>query len=361
MSKKLLMNTDIETSSVTEYITDGLILHLDAISNTRNGHDYHSTSWEDLSGNNNDFRAEYEIIFNRDKVCFRKKTGYLVIKDFSKLETLLSGFSSATLEILFDYGDYDTDTSTANYCPIFVCEKNIIISFGIHEHAINTIPTESNYHFNYSGLEEDDCTFSAVNYKSSEINCKLYKNGTEITTRTYSLGFSTDENTVLIGSNWDCSVLYAGNIKSIRLYNRALTQEEIQQNRLVDEQRFELNNINKIIFTPGINVNDSGEVIQDTVWGGRLGVTQSLLSVTPSSTYEIKIKGSNYLFVARYGEDKTLVGVDEYMDDEYEILTDSKTLNINFDSNTYFVRLGTISHLDYNDAYDVVLTMDLIK
>lgn len=40
--------------SEPEYITDGLILHYDAINNTGDGHSNTATTWKDLSGNGND-------------------------------------------------------------------------------------------------------------------------------------------------------------------------------------------------------------------------------------------------------------------------------------------------------------------
>ena len=37
------------------YVTDGLIVNLDGINNTRTGHSDNTTIWEDISGNGNDF------------------------------------------------------------------------------------------------------------------------------------------------------------------------------------------------------------------------------------------------------------------------------------------------------------------
>ena len=44
----------LSTSDVTAYVEDGLILHYDAINNTGVGHSETTTTWKDLSGNDND-------------------------------------------------------------------------------------------------------------------------------------------------------------------------------------------------------------------------------------------------------------------------------------------------------------------
>lgn len=40
-------------SSMNEYVQNNLLVHYDAIRNTNNGHDYLTTTWEDISGNKN--------------------------------------------------------------------------------------------------------------------------------------------------------------------------------------------------------------------------------------------------------------------------------------------------------------------
>ena len=46
--------------------------------------------------------------------------------------------------------------------------------------------------------------------------------------------------TAIIGINGSGSAFYNGNIRSIRLYGRALTEDEIYQNRQLDIERFNL-------------------------------------------------------------------------------------------------------------------------
>ena len=43
-----------------------------------------------------------------------------------------------------------------------------------------------------------------------------------------------------IGRNGGGTAFYSGNIRSIRLYDRALTEDEIYQNRQLDIERFNL-------------------------------------------------------------------------------------------------------------------------
>lgn len=61
-------------ATINDYVTSGLILHYDGIENTRNGNDPNATSWEDLSGNEND-GIFYGINTNSDSIT-DSDTGY---------------------------------------------------------------------------------------------------------------------------------------------------------------------------------------------------------------------------------------------------------------------------------------------
>ena len=64
------ITTAIQTIKKYNLITDGLVMWLDGINNTRNGHNGNATTWEDLSGNNIDWTKGSSITFNTNRVSF---------------------------------------------------------------------------------------------------------------------------------------------------------------------------------------------------------------------------------------------------------------------------------------------------
>ena len=53
-----------------DYVQDGLMLHYDAVKNTKNGHDKSSTTWYDLSGNNNNGTLNGNVTWTEDGLYF---------------------------------------------------------------------------------------------------------------------------------------------------------------------------------------------------------------------------------------------------------------------------------------------------
>lgn len=237
MSKKLLMSNNKGTINLPGYASNGIILHLDAISNTRNGNNTSSSVWEDLSGNDNDFTmiSDGAVTFNNNYVQFNGVSGMKII-DFSKFKTLMSTPNCFTLETIFDFLDYYDNN------PIFVNHSDLTISFGYWaEHIITNASNEARRAW-YAGDYYKDASFTAITYKTSGDGTDiLYKDGVLLNKRTAVTDFyNSDDETVYIGRNGGGSAFYRGNIRSIRLYGRALTEDEIYQNRQLDIERFNL-------------------------------------------------------------------------------------------------------------------------
>lgn len=236
MSKKLLMSNNKGTINLPGYASNGIILHLDAISNTRNGNNTSSSVWEDLSGNDNDFTmiSDGAVTFNDNYVRFNGVSGMKII-DFSKFETLMSTSNCFTLEIVFDFDDVWN-------CPIFVNNSNLTISFGYwYGHIITNADDEGRYGWDNEDYHKD-ASFTAITYKTSSDGTDiLYKDGVLLDRNsTVSDFYNSNGETVYIGRNGSGTAIYNGNIRSIRLYGRALTEDEIYQNRQLDIERFNL-------------------------------------------------------------------------------------------------------------------------
>lgn len=236
MSKKLLMSNNKGTINLPGYASNGIILHLDAISNTRNGNNTSSSVWEDLSGNDNDFTmiSDGAVTFNDNYVRFNGVSGMKII-DFSKFETLMSTSNCFTLEIVFDFDDVYN-------APIFVNNSNLTISFGYWRgHIMTSASNEKRRGWDNKDYHKD-ASFTAITYKTSSDGTDiLYKDGV-LLDRTSGVTdfYNSSGETVYIGRNGGGSSFYNGNIRSIRLYDRALTEDEMYQNRQLDIERFNL-------------------------------------------------------------------------------------------------------------------------
>ena len=172
MSKKLLMSNNKGTINSPGYASDGIILHLDAISNTRNGNNTSSSVWEDLSGNDNDFTmiSDGAVTFNDNYVRFNRVSGMKII-DFSKFKTLMSTSNCFTLEVVFDFDNVFN-------VPIFVNNSDLTISFGYwNGHIITNASNEKRYGWDNTDYYKN-ASFTAITYKTSSDGTDiLYKDG----------------------------------------------------------------------------------------------------------------------------------------------------------------------------------------
>lgn len=237
MSKKLLMSNNKGTINLPGYASNGIILHLDAISNTRNGNNTSSSVWEDLSGNDNDFTmiSDGAVTFNDNYVRFNGVSGMKII-DFSKFETLMSTSNCFTLETVFDFLD------VAGGNAIFVNHSDLTISFGCWGGYIITSADDIGRYAWYNKGYHKDASFTAITYKTSSDGTDiLYKDGVLLDRNSGVSDFlNSNGETVYIGRDGGGSTFYSGNIRSIRLYGRALTEDEMYQNRQLDIERFNL-------------------------------------------------------------------------------------------------------------------------
>ena len=236
MSKKLLMSNNKGTINLPGYASNGIILHLDAISNTRNGNNTSSSVWEDLSGNDNDFTmiSDGAVTFNDNYVRFNGVSGMKII-DFRKFETLMSTSNCFTLETVFDFNNVSN-------APIFVNNSNLTISFGYWGGHIMTSASNKGRHGWDNSDYHKNASFTAITYKTSGDGTDiLYKDGVLLNKQsTVADSYNSNGETVYIGRNGRGTAIYNGNIRSIRLYDRALTEDEMYQNRQLDIERFNL-------------------------------------------------------------------------------------------------------------------------
>ena len=225
-------NTDIDMVCrqimCSPYITDGLVLNLDGILNTRNGHDSSSTIWEDLSGNDIDFNL-YDVTINDTNMQFNGSTSYANIVDIELWREIVNNSIDYTVELCFKFnGDmsYQAIIST-NLGEVNVCHFINDLQFGSRFYGFSTLVSNSK---------------SPLRTVSADMtNLKGYSNTiyTELTTQYQDTVSKPTSDNFSIGKRMTSeSYPFNGEICSIRIYNKILTDEERLYNHSVDVKRF---------------------------------------------------------------------------------------------------------------------------
>lgn len=218
-------------------ITNGLIFFLDS-SNTYS-YPGSGASWYDLSGNGNTGTLVNTPIFN-----YYNKGG-IVFDGTSNLvncgTNISTTFSNLTLEIFIKSNKINTKQSL-----ISTFQSNL--GFGLEILSNNTL---NFFIFNSSGSAVDVQTTSTINSGfyyhicgvfTSNLSVSIYING--ILSVTKSTAFSSVSRSassiLMLARDSDAvqNIYYGGNIYIFRLYNRALSTNEVAQNYISSKYRF---------------------------------------------------------------------------------------------------------------------------
>ena len=214
---KIISNADIES-----YIKSNLVLQVDGIENTRNGHSSSTAVWEDLSGNGNDLTLE-NISWTGDSAIFNQSLAYTD----NRVENI-------TVEIV-------VKEDIRKNGPVYIGW------FGNNRHMMayydnNCIQLSSGVQFYQLTNNYTRNSISAIYKSTSAAIDKCYINSKLGVITSTSDGWSQSApHYIHIGryAN-DGGWRFAGEICAIRIYNRALTEEEIKHNYEIDKLRFGL-------------------------------------------------------------------------------------------------------------------------
>lgn len=231
-------NTDINmvcrSTNVTPYIKDGLILNLDGINNTMISHNSSTTVWEDLSGNGLNFNLN-NITINDDSMSFNGTTSYANIQDIELWKTIANNTTEYDVELCFKFnnGESYQPIISSNYGLINVAKFVKYLQF-----------KSTNFGLNLSSiLGSDDWS----RYDKFTISCNMNALLGYFNTTNYTLESTNDSITPPTSDNFSIgtrltgvSYWFCGDIYSIRIYNRHLTDEERLYNHSVDVKRFDV-------------------------------------------------------------------------------------------------------------------------
>jgi hypothetical protein len=214
-------------------ITDGLVLYLDAA----NPKSYagSGTVWNDLSRGQNRGTLTNGPTFNSANGGSISFDG---VDDHVNCGNVLSSLTELTLECWVRFG-----TQISNYNGII--SKTLSNANGYELRTTGYTPTTTSIEFRYVGDVVTLGGFTATNgvwyhivgtgrsgAQALYVNTSIIASKTEVTTPT------PNTNNLSIGKLAYTTLYLNGNISIARIYNRALTAQEVQQNFNATRQRF---------------------------------------------------------------------------------------------------------------------------
>jgi hypothetical protein len=210
-------------------VTNGIVLCLDAAN--QKSYPGTGTAWTDISNNSNSgnilggvtYQSSNKGIFSFDGVDDRVNCGNNSSINFGEGDFTLSiwfrRFNSATTNLrLLSKG---AGGDTADQAGFAIFGSNTSCTF-----IINPSGTRVSVSLSYSINE----WVNATCILERGVNMRVYKNSVLINTNTAPVGSVTGASSLSIGDNQDVNLRWYGDIASLYLYNRALTNNEIIQN-----------------------------------------------------------------------------------------------------------------------------------
>ena len=256
-----IVNGNVISEEQTKYLgyaKDGLQLYYDGMNNTRNGNNPNATAWEDLSGNEND-GIFYNM--NTEKGYYSAdEKGYVFLENASYIESknkiVISGDALYTMEAVMKPFDetvpYQGRTplwwgsETADDSKSATMSYNYITSKFVLGFVNSAIISNDTYHILGQTVNMAFRKTSSGEIKSGDTEVGIISyNGKEIPSTYTGKTFTPNllDTKVQIGRSWQWNnenrTLY-GSIQAIRIYNRALTDEEIEMNYQIDKARFHI-------------------------------------------------------------------------------------------------------------------------
>lgn len=199
---------------LTLYATNGLILWLDGIKNTANGHDANAQYWEDLSGNGHDYLYATQNIIHEAFLDINSQ-GSTLRTSISTAEQ--SAIRAGTVEIVYDAAD--SGTATVMFLPL--------------GGGLNTISRKSgSILFAANVANKSIAITSGIHTYSSE----MYKDGAVTANTGVAASWGHDYLNGLF--TYSSSYNAQGNLYALRVYGRVLSETEIKKNFQADKVRF---------------------------------------------------------------------------------------------------------------------------
>lgn len=198
-----------------EYVTDGLIMWLDGINNTSEGHNPGSNIWEDLSGNGHHYTYASANTINNDHLQTNGVGNTFIGFSADESSSIKSG---KTIEIVI--------------APSSLSAEQFL--FGLGNHPGTCFTKSGNICFSASSAKKSVKMLSGVHY----YNSSLWRDGVLQSNTNVNDSWGNVNNSLFRYAYGGWSYQFNGMVYAIRIYNRTLTDAELMQNWLMDKARF---------------------------------------------------------------------------------------------------------------------------
>ena len=241
------------------YVQDGLVGLWDGIENAgAQSHDNQATVWKDLSGNGNDGTVSSNVSWT-DNGWTNSSDGQPVTVGSAIAGTLQK--SPYTIEMIV------TPTALTRRFTYFGNYSSQ--GFGLENYYGNGANGTIRFYNNNkpdiaTGVPVDAGTMNRISLVATPTLQQYYKNGTlaATTEKTLQTLASASCNTVIGGELNRANFAFKGTFHAFRLYNRALTADEITINANVDRVRYEGADPTTLTWPKGIRVNTDIGVLE---------------------------------------------------------------------------------------------------
>ena len=226
------------TDTYNGYIQDDLVLWYDGYSNTGNTRNYTTTTWKDLSGNDNDVTVS-GATWNYNYLSFDGVNDYA----YKTSGTVYNIDKEHTIEVLLKprkvassyqsvFNTINSGTSVLQYGSLWISKSNEI--------GFNTGDGSTTYDTNRFNISADDMgKYFLMTSVRNDRNYKLYNKGKLINESEYNFDARVPNPGIFIGG-MPGENYFQGEIYSIRVYNRDLTEDELLHNYNYDKEEFNI-------------------------------------------------------------------------------------------------------------------------
>ncbi len=231
---------------VGDYVQDGLYLHLDGIRNAGKTADHDGTAeaWTNLGTGGASFDAVFDYANDASAGDGWTTNGYEFVYGgkFARLSANPSFGNSVTIQTVgrFNGGTSSYPSlfgSTNDFCNVYTFTAGGNAYFKVFNETRTDVLPAGSWEGKYVTAIWHKGKYVAFQYAEPERsawNGTWNKNTTEFKSAPFYVGGIFKEG----DSSYTNDRRYTGTIHAIRVYKRVLTDEELEQNRLVDEARF---------------------------------------------------------------------------------------------------------------------------
>ena len=261
---------------VDDYVQDGLYLHLDGIRNAGKTADHDGTAeaWTNLVSGGASLDAVFDYANNASAGDGWTANGYEFVYGgkFARLSANPNFGNSVTIQTVgrFNGGTSSYPSlfgSTNDFCNVYTFTAGGEAYFKVFNTTRTDVLPAKSWEGKYITAIWHKGKYAAFQYAAPERsawNGTWNKNTTEFKSAPFYVGGIFKEG----DSSYTNDRRYTGTIHAIRVYKRVLTDEELQQNREVDEARFFGNppESNVVVVDAGGEQSESGTYKVEGTW-----------------------------------------------------------------------------------------------